>query len=232
MHRDPSVRHQQIRAAHRFFNVPLDLDLHTFGPRLLNKFRLGIQRRWAGKNEIKAKLPGRMDEARTNVVAITRPDHALAPNRAAMLFKRQDIGHDLAWMAAVGQPIDHRNTGIIGHFQQGCLLKSADHDHVHIAAQNPRRIRDGFPMAQLHFAAGQNHGLPTHLPHAKIKAHAGARGWLFENQRHHLALKWAFSIQHAFGQAGTRRLDPRGLIQNATQILGINLINIEKILHL
>jgi hypothetical protein len=34
------------------------------------------------------------------------------------------------------------------------------------------------------------------------------------------------------GQAGTRRLDPRGLIQNATQILGINLINIEKILHL
>ena len=50
MHRDPSVGHQEIRAAHRFLHVPLYLDLHAFGPRRLNEFRLRIQRRWARKN--------------------------------------------------------------------------------------------------------------------------------------------------------------------------------------
>ena len=67
-----------------------------------------------------------------------------------MFLKRHDISHNLARMRAIGQSVYHWYAGMFRHFQQRGLLKGSDHDQIHIAAQNPRRVSDGFPMSKLH----------------------------------------------------------------------------------
>jgi hypothetical protein len=89
-----------------------------------------------------------MDEGGADIVAIATPHDLFAFDRAVMFLERQDVGHDLTGVSAVGQAVDHRNGGVFGHLQQGLFLKRADHDHINIARQNTRRISNGFAMAQ------------------------------------------------------------------------------------
>ena len=118
-----------------------------------------------------------------------------------MFLIGQDIGHDLARVGAVGQPVDDRHGGILCQFQQHILLEGADHDQINIARQHPRRICDGFAMAKLHFAARKHHGLAAHLAHAHIERNAGAGRGFFKDQRHHMPCKWLRVIGCPFGPA-------------------------------
>ena len=102
-------------------------------------------------------------------------------------------------MRAVGQPVDHRNRGIFGHFQQGLFFERADHDEVDITRQYARGICNRFAMAQLHVFARQNHGFATHLAHAHIKTDARAGGRFFKYQRNHLVGQRLIRIFGAFG---------------------------------
>jgi hypothetical protein len=77
-----------------------------------------------------------------------------------MFLVGHDIGHDLAGMGAVRQPVDDRHGGVFGQFEQHVLLEGADHDEVDIARQHAGGVGDGLAMAELHFGAREHHGLP------------------------------------------------------------------------
>ena len=53
-----------------------------------------------------------------HVVAVAGPGEGLAGDRAAMLLEGHDVGHELAGMGVVGQPVDDRHGGVLGEFEQ------------------------------------------------------------------------------------------------------------------
>ena len=126
MHRHPRICHNKISPLHGNIGVTLGAIKPVQGP-----FR--IKRFWPRKHQFKIELLGGMGKTGKDVVTVTRPNHLLAFDRAVMLFKRHDIGHDLARMRAVGQPVDHRHRRMLGHIQERLLFKGPDHDQIDVA---------------------------------------------------------------------------------------------------
>ena len=124
-----------------------------------------------------------------HIVAVAGPGDGLAGNRTAMLLEGHDVGHQLAWMGVVGQPVDHRNGGVLGQLQQPLMRGGADHDRIDIARQHLGGVGDGFGAAELHLGAGQHDGLAAKLAHADVEGDARARRRLVEDHRQHLAFE-------------------------------------------
>ena len=89
-----------------------------------------------------------------HVVAVADPGDGLACDRPAMLLEGHDVGHDLAGMGVVGQPVDHRDGGVLGQFEQPIMRGGADHDRIDVARQHLGRVGDRLGAAELHFRAG------------------------------------------------------------------------------
>ena len=94
--------------------------------------------------------------------------------RPHMFFQGEDVGHDLAGMGLVGEAIDHRNRRVFRQFQEVFMVLGADHDGIHKARENLRRIGNGFAAPQLHVARGNQQGLAAKLPDANLKGNPGA----------------------------------------------------------
>ena len=181
--------------------------------------------------EIEPELPRCMQERGTDVVAIPRPDNLAPGNRAAMFLIGHHVGHDLAGMGAVGQAVDHRDRGVLGHLQQRRFLEGADHDQIDIARQHLGGVGDGLAMAKLHFLAGQHHGLAAQLAHADVKGHAGAGRWLFEDQRHHAARQRLVVVARALGAVLTRGFHRAGRGDHGAQVGGVGFVDVEEVFH-
>ncbi len=172
-----------------------------------------------------------MGKGGKHVVAVAAPDHLLARNRAAMFLEGHDVGHDLTGMGAVGQPVDHRHGGVLGHLQQHFFLKGADHDEVDVAAEHAGGVGDGLAMAKLHFRAAEHHGLPAHLPHAQIEGHARAGGGFLKDQCDHVACERQFRIGRPFGQARARRFHLDRVVDDVAQVAGVCFMDVEEMAH-
>ena len=95
----------EVRARYGLGRVAFDLDGRALGSGLVEKDTLGVEGRRAGKGEVEAELPCRMGEAGEDVVAVAAPGDLLARDRAAVFLEGENIGHDLAGMGAVRQPV-------------------------------------------------------------------------------------------------------------------------------
>jgi hypothetical protein len=69
------------------------------------------------------------------------------------------------------------------------MIEGADHDGVHVARQDARRVGDALAAAELHLLAGEHQGLAAELAHADIEGDAGAGGGLVEHHRQDLAFE-------------------------------------------
>ncbi len=54
-------------------------------------------------------------------------------NWAFMLFKSQNIRHDLAWVAKCRQPVNHRHACMFGQLQNIVMRARAHHNGIDIA---------------------------------------------------------------------------------------------------
>ncbi len=231
MHRHPGIGDNQVSTLHRRLGVALELDLRSLGAGLVDEYRLGVKLDRAGEGQIEAELPGGLDHRGGNVVAIARPHHLLARDRPVMLLEGQHIGHDLAGMGAVGQPVDHRHRGMLGQLQQRGLVEGADHDQVNIAAEHPRGVGDALAMAKLHLRAGERDGLAPHLPHPDIEAHPGPGRGFLEDQRDDVVLQRQLQIGGALGQPGAGFLHLVRKVDHRPQLCRIGLVDIEEMSH-
>ncbi len=131
-----------------------------------------------------------------------------------MFLEGLDVGHDLAGVAAPGQPVDDGNGRGASQIEQVVVGKDTDHDGIDIAAHDARGILDGFLTRQLHFLAGEHQGLPAELAHANIEGNPRAGRLALEDHGQNLVLE----------QTGTlARLEAlfqlMGKIENGTQLL-------------
>ena len=148
-----------------------------------------------------------------HVVAVAGPGEGLAGHRTAMLLEGHDVGHELAGMRVVGQPVDDRHGGVLGEFEQPRMVGGADHDGVDIARQHLGRVGDGLGAAELHLGAGQHDRLAAELAHADVEGDARARRRLVEDHRQHLA------VERLRALAGLQpRLARGGVVEHAAQL--------------
>ncbi len=134
-------------------------------------------------------------------------------------------------MAAISQPVDHRNRCIFRHFQQNTFIEGANHDQVDVARQNARGISNGFAMTQLHLGTCQDHRLPAHLANTHIKRYACSGGRFFKNQRNHVIGQRFIRIWRTFRHVGAGNFHHFCLAQNFMQITCIGFADIQKIGH-
>ena len=128
-----------------------------------------------------------MHPGRQHVVGVAGPGHGAAADRPAMLLEGHDVGHHLARVRALGQPVDHRHRGVVGELDHVVVVERADHDGVDIARQHARGVGDGLAAAELHLLAGQHDRFAAELAHGDIERHARARRRLVEDHRERLA---------------------------------------------
>ena len=65
-----------------------------------------------------------------DVVAIANIGNFEIIQMAALLFNGQYVGHDLAGVVVVGEPVNHRNGGVLGQLEDVGMVEEARHDDV------------------------------------------------------------------------------------------------------
>ena len=111
-----------------------------------------------------------------------------APGDGAPVFlEGHHVGHELAGMGGVGEPVDHRHRGVRRQFIQLFGGVRADGDDIDEARQHPCRVGDGLTDAQVAFAAADDHHVAPQLPHAHLEGDPGAGRGLLEDQGQGLA---------------------------------------------
>ena len=86
-----------------------------------------------------------------------------------MLVNSQDVGHCLAGMRVVTQPINHRHGRPLRQLGQMLMIEYPRHDRIHIARQHPRHIRDAFALTQPNFIGAEVNGMAAKLKHPHFK---------------------------------------------------------------
>ena len=90
-----------------------------------------------------------MNPAGRDIVAVAAPGHDLAGDRPLLFLQGHHVGHDLAGVRGVGQPVDHRHGGVARQIVEFARLVGADHDRVDIARQHARGVGHGLAAAEL-----------------------------------------------------------------------------------
>jgi len=194
---------------------------------------IGIYAVATGKteDEVEAELPGGVKERGADVVAVPRPDDAAAGDRAAVLLVGHHVGHDLAGMARVGQPVDHRHRRIVRELLERRLLEGPDHDRVHEPRQDLRRVRDRLAVPELHLGAREHEAVPAHLPDTDVEAHAGPCRGLLEDQCHHPTGQRPIRVGHPLRRVAASRLHRDRPIEDLPQSLRRRHVQVEEVPH-
>ena len=91
-----------------------------------------------------------------DVVGVAEPSDGRAVDRPLLLLEGHDVGHDLAGMRQVGEPVDHRHGGVRGKLEQlARASRCAEHDRIDVARQHAGGVGDGLAPADLHVGRAQ-----------------------------------------------------------------------------
>ncbi len=150
------------------------------------------------------------------------------PDRPALFLECHDVGHDLAGVRGVRQPVDDGDGGGAGQLVQRFLPEGADHHGVDIAAEHAAGVGDRLAMAELHLLAREHHGLAAHLADADIERDARARRRLLEDQRDDAVLQRLGLVRAQPGPAVARRLDARRVVEDGAQIARRHPVEVEE----
>ena len=174
----------------------------------------------AGEPQRKAEADGGVNPARRDVVAVAAPGHDLAGDRPLLFLQGHHVGHDLARVRGVGQPVDHRHGRVARQLVELLRLVGADHDRVDIARQHARRVGDGLAAAELAVGGVQKDRIAAELAHRHLERDAGPGRRLLEDHRQ--------------GLAGERPVAPAVLvgdadIEDAAQLGAVELVDVEEV---
>ena len=213
-----------MRIAHQMHAPALSLR-----PRKQPRVRRDLRR--TGDAQFEAEAHGRVDPRRAHVVARTRPHHRLAGDRSAMLLEGHNVGHQLAGMRLVGEPVDDGNRRRFRQLDQALMPLRAQHDRVDITRQHARGVADGFAVPELQIAAAQHHRLAAHLAHADVERDARARRRFLEDQRQHPPFERLHIVGSAPRFALARRLHAFRVVDQMAQRRRIERVEIEEVLR-
>ena len=188
-HRDPDVGHDAIRAGNRFHRIGGDMHARAALPGPAHD--LGRRRQFVrhSQPQFEIELDRSMDPGGGHIVAVAAPGDRPAPDRAAMFLEGHHIGHELAGMGPVRQPVDHRHVRVRGQLQQLLFLRAAQHDRIDIAREHAGRVRHGLAAAELAAPAFQHDRVAAELPDRPFERNARPGRRLLEDHRQRLAVQ-------------------------------------------
>ena len=185
----------------------------------------GAQGVGAGEAQGEAEARRRVNPRDRHVVAVAGPGDHAPGDGPQVLLEGHDVGHQLAGMGAVGQAVDDRHRGVFGKLEQLGVLGGADHHHIDVARQHPRRIGDGLAAAQVGVDRRQHDRLAAELAHADLEGDPGAGRRLLEDHRQGLASQGSFRLA---GRQAALGLD--GHVEDTAQGWPVELVEVEKVL--
>ena len=147
-----------------------------------------------------------------------------------MLLEGHDVGHDLAWMRAPRQPVDHRHGGMLRELEQHVVLEGADHDGVDIPRQHAGGVGDGLAAAELHLLAGQHDGVAAELAHRDVERDPRAGRRLVEDHRQHFS--GDRRARSDCRRADAARLHGAAVLDDAAQLAGGDVDEVEEVARL
>ena len=99
---------------------------------------------------------------------------------ASVLGDGLEVGENLAGMEVIGQGVDHRMGGVLGHFFDAALAEGAPHHTVSHAVEHTSGIGHGLATAQLGAGLVDDQRVAAKLGNADGEAGTGAGGGLVE----------------------------------------------------
>ena len=84
-------------------------------------------------------------------------------------------------MGVIGQPVDHRDVGVLGELLDVLLREGPDHDRVQVALEHVRRVLDRLAAPELEVVRGEVEPVAAELDDADLERDPGARRRLLED---------------------------------------------------
>ena len=166
-----------------------------------------------------------------HVVPVAEPGHFQTRQRLAMFDHRQKVGHDLARVAAIRQPVDHRHMRVMRDFLDLCVIVRSDHDGIGHAAENPCGIGNRFAPAELRRARIKDQRAAAQLAHGDIEADARAGGALLEHHGQYVAGQWLVRIRAPLGPAAPGQLAILRVVDHRRDGIAAGIRQVEEIAH-
>ena len=138
---------------------------------------------------MRAKLCAREHERVGNVVAIPDKRHLQFLETALGFPHGEIVGHRLAGMAVVGEPVNDGDGRVLGHLLDDFVGEGANHDALHHAFEVLRDVIDRFAFPEIDFGGREINGETTELLDAHVERHARAQRRLLEDHRQRFPLQ-------------------------------------------
>ena len=140
-----------------------------------------------GHDQLHAQLAAAQGDAAGHVVGVADPgDRSPFEPAADQFADRIQVGHGLAGVAEVGQPVDHRAVAVLGQIDGRHVRVGPQDDDVNIFAQHAAEIGDALAAAETDVLAEEER-TAAEVDHRRLEAHAGPQRLLLEEQGHHPA---------------------------------------------
>ena len=225
-HGYPDIGDDAVRAARGGNRVLAHLDIGTLGPRpgeqLGRRREVGRRRDPQGEAEACRSVHPRCGD----IIGVADPGDGAALDRPFPLLEGHDVGHDLTGMGTRGEAVDHGNCGVVGEFDQRRMRARAQHDGVHIARQDARRVGDRLAAAELHVLRVEHDRRAAKLVDGDLEGDARPRGGLLENHGEHRALRYGERLRHL-----ARSLHGGSGVDDGAQGAHIQRVDIEEMLR-
>ena len=183
-HRGPDVRGDKIGALGGFNRITRHRVV--IGPRGdefgVNRIALGDRKRHMKSQDFCRFKPGV-----AHVVRIPDPGNLFTLNRTAVLHEGHDVGHDLHRVIFIGKAVNHRHLAVFCKRFQAVLPEGADHHQIDHAADDARRVFDGFRAPELRALRRQIDDVAAELIKTRFKGNTRAGACLFKDHREHFA---------------------------------------------
>ena len=128
-----------------------------------------------GDPDLDARRPAEHGQRARDVVAVAHIGDPQAVQVAEALAERQQIGQRLAGMVVARQPVDHRHLRPVGQLRDHLVRARPDHDRLHVAGQNARRVPHRLAARELELVAAQDQRRAAELGHPDLERDARPR---------------------------------------------------------
>ncbi len=192
-HADPGVGVEHIRVQRRLSGFPDQHDPAAGGLRILaggfhGRFRKGKAVR-RGDREIHTLFRANLHQRDRHVVPVADERQLASAHFRKVLDHGQHIGHRLAGVAIIRQPVDHRHARMARQFQDVLVREYARHDPVHVAREYPAYVGNRFALAEPDLVRGDVKRIPAEMTHPHFEGYPGAQAGFLENHSKGLALQ-------------------------------------------
>ena len=230
-HRNPGIGDEHIRTGSGLRSRIEQIDPRAALTRLFDPVHLRLITLRRADADVELEQPRRLENRMEHIVAIAQPCQFEPRQSLAVLDHRQQVGHDLARVRGIGQPVDDRHAGIFCHFLDLGVIVGTDHDRIGHAAEHARGVGNAFATPELAARRIEHQCTAAELSHRDVEADARTGRAFLEDHRKDMTVERAVRISLPPGPAHARRLAIDRIVDHRRDGIGPGIRKIEEMCH-